>query len=241
MTETAAPPRHPKSLAARVVGVLLSPRSTYADVANHPRWLGALLVVLVVAGGCVSAFMSTETGKQAALEQQVKTLESFGMKLNDAAYQRMEKGMDRAWITAPLGQIVVFPIVALIVGGIVFAIFNAVLGGDAAFKQVYAIVVHSAIVVALQQLFVMPLNYARQTMSSPTNLAVFLPFLDENSFAARMLGAIDLFIVWWAISLSIGLGVLYHRRTAPIATTLLIVYVAIGVIIAAIKTAVAGA
>ena len=39
------------------------------------------------------------------------------------------------------------------------------------------------------------------------------------------------------VSLAIGLGVLYRKRTGPIATTLLAVYVAIALIIAAIKTA----
>jgi hypothetical protein len=47
--------------------------------------------------------------------------------------------------------------------------------------------------------------------------------------------------IWWMLSLSIGLGVLYRKRTGPIAVTLLAVYVAIGVIIAAIKTASTGA
>jgi hypothetical protein len=78
-------------------------------------------------------------------------------------------------------------------------------------------------------------------MGGTTNLAVFAPFLDEQSFAARALGSVDLFILWWTVSLAIGLGVLYKKRTAPIATTLIVIYVVIGVTIAAIKTAVAGA
>jgi len=131
--------------------------------------------------------------------------------------------------------------VALVIAGIAFAVFNAMLGGDASFKQAYAVVVHSGIVLVVQQLFTLPLDYARETLSSPTNLAVFLPFLDENSFAARMLGSIDLFLIWWAINLAIGLGVLYRKRTGPIATTLLVIYVAIAVIIAAVKSAVSGA
>jgi hypothetical protein len=65
--------------------------------------------------------------------------------------------------------------------------------------------------------------------------------VEEQSFAARLLGSIDLFIVWWTVSLAIGLGVLYRKRTAPIATTLLAVYVAIGITAAAIKTVLAGA
>jgi hypothetical protein len=120
-------------------------------------------------------------------------------------------------------------------------VFTAFLGGDARFKQVYAVVVHSGVILSVSQLFGLPLAYAKESMSGATNLAVFLPFLDESSFAARALGSVDLFILWWAVSVSIGLGVLYKRRTGPIAFTLIAVYVAIGLVIAAVKTAVSGA
>jgi nucleoside recognition membrane protein YjiH len=49
-----------------------------------------------------------------------------------------------------------------------------------------------------------------------------------------------LIYIWWMLSLAIGLGVLYRKRTGPIATTMLAVYAVIGVIIAAIKTASTG-
>jgi hypothetical protein len=90
-------------------------------------------------------------------------------------------------------------------------------------------------------LFTTPLAYARESMASTTNLAIFLPFLDESSFVARFLGSIDLIFIWWMISLAIGLGVLYRKRTGPIAITLLSVYAAIGLIIAAVKSISTGA
>ena len=100
--------------------------------------------------------------------------------------------------------------------------------------------VHSGAILVIQVLFSLPLAYARENLSGATNLAVFVPVLDDASFAARTLGAVDLFLVWWLVSLAIGLGVLYRKRTAPIATSLLVIYVAIGLIIAAVKTAFAG-
>jgi hypothetical protein len=141
---------------------------------------------------------------------------------------------------AAVFQLILMPILALIVAGLAYAVFNAALGGDAAFKQVYAIVVHSGAIMVVQALFGLPLAYARESLSGTTNLGVFVPFLDENSFAARMLGALDLFLIWWMVSLAIGLGVLYRRRTGPIATTLLVIYAAIGVVIAAIKAVSSG-
>jgi len=229
------------SLPARLIGILMSPRTAYADVVARPRVLGALAVVILIASTAVYTFMSTEVGKQAGLDMQVRQMESFGRTMTDAQYQRMEQMAGYAPYFGAGGQIVTLPLMALIIAGIAFAVFNAALGGDATFKQVYAVVVHSGVIIAVQQLFTLPLDYVRETLSSPTNLAVFLPFLDENSFPARLLGSIDLFVIWWTINLAIGLGILYRKRTTPIATTLLVIYVTIGLVIAAVKTALAGA
>ncbi|HEY2906607.1 MAG TPA: YIP1 family protein [Vicinamibacterales bacterium] len=229
------------SLPARVIGVLTSPRATYADVAARPRWFGVLALIVVLGAIGIYSFMSTDIGKQAMLDQQVRMMESFGVKVSDVAYQKLEDGLGRAAITGALGQAIGFPIAALIVSGILIAIFNAVMGGNAVFGQVFAIVSHSAVVLALAQLFGLPLAYARETMSGATNLGVFLPFLDDASFPARFLGSIDLFYIWWMVSLSIGLGVLYRKRTTPIAVSMLVVYAVIALVVAAARTAVAGA
>ena len=141
----------------------------------------------------------------------------------------------------PALQFAFLAVGSLVVGGIVFVVFNAMLGGDATFKQVFAIVTHSGVVLAVLALFTTPLSYARESLASTTNLAVFLPFLDESSFAARFLGSLDLIVIWWMVSLAIGLAVLYRKRTGPIAITMLAVYGAIAVIIAAAKSISTGA
>jgi hypothetical protein len=247
MADVVAPPltatAAPKGLPARIIGVLVAPRATYADVAARPRWLGVLAVVLLVMATGSVIFFSTTVGKEALLDQQVSTLEGFGVKLPPDVYQRMEENLSRPttpYITAA-SQIIFIPVVALIIAGIAMGVFTAVLGGDARFKQVFSVVAHAGVVSAAQQLFVLPLDYARGSLSSPTNLAVFLPFLDEKTFPARLLGSIDLFLIWWLVNLAIGLGVLYKRRTGPIAVGFLSIYLVIALIIAGIRTAFAGA
>ena len=241
MTETSTDPApEPKSLLARIAGVIFSPRATYAAVAARPQWFGVLAIVVLIGAAGVFLFTSSEVGKQAVLDQQVRFMESFGMKLTDEQYARMEAGMNRAPYTGALGQAIALPVVAAIVSGALLGIF-ALFGGDARFKQVFAIVAHSGVIIALAQVFGLPLAYMRESMSSSTNLAVFFPFLEENSLPARFLGSIDLFQIWWMVSLSIGLGVLYRRRTGPIATTLLIVYAGLALVVAAVRTALSGA
>ena len=238
--QTAPPSAPDRSLPARIAGVIFSPRATYAAVAATPRIFGVLACVIAVCAFGVFLFLSTDVGQQAMIDQQVRQMESFGSRMSDAQYARMEQIAPYSRYFAVGGQIVSLPIAALVIAGIAFAVFNAFLGGDAAFKQVYAIVAHSGVLIAVQQIFSLPLAYARESLTGATNLAVFFPFLDENSFPARLLGAIDLFLVWWVVSLAIGFGVLYRRRTQPIAAAMLTLYVAIGLVIAGIKTALSG-
>jgi hypothetical protein len=51
---------------------------------------------------------------------------------------------------------------------------------------------------------------------------------------------VDLFIVWYVIVLAIGLGVLYRRRTQPIAISLFAVYAVIAIGLAAVMSSLGG-
>jgi hypothetical protein len=230
-----------KGLLTRALGVVFSPRATYADVAAHPRALGALIAVIAISAIATFTFLSTEVGQSAALDQQLSAMESFGVYPDAEQLRRIEERAAGGKYFAIAAQAVVIPLISLIVAGLAIAVFNAALGAHATFKQVYAIVVHSWFLPALQTVFVLPLNYARESMSSSTSLAIFLPMLDDASFLGRLLGWIDLFRIWWIVSLAIGFGVLYKRRTGPIAGTMLGIYLVIAVAIAAVMTSLSGA
>jgi len=226
-----APPIAPrgKGLAARALGVIVSPYPTYADVAAHPTVLAVLALVLVVSVGAATLFFSTARGRDILLDQAVLSVESFGVHLSDEVYAQIEDGIRNA----PGWRQAIYPGAASVVGpvlisGILFGVFRAILAYDATFKQVLSVVSHSYVVVALQLLISYPVFYLKQSMASPTSLAVFLPFLDDTSFLVRLFGVIDLFWLWWVANLSIGLSVLFRKRTRPIFTGLLVVYLVIG-------------
>lgn len=233
-TETAAGP----GLISRLLGVLVSPRSAYAAVAARPRVLGALVVTLAITAGAQAGFLSTEVGKEALIDQQTKAMDGLrrlGLNIPDAAYDQLEARAASAPYTTAASIVIVTPIFYTIITAVLLAIFNALLGGTATFKQVYAILVHSAVIGCVQQLFTIPINYARGEIGSPAQLSVFLPMLDDMGFVYYFLTAIDLFIIWMIVSSSIGLAVLYKRRTGPIATAQMAVYVVIALIIAAVR------
>jgi hypothetical protein len=219
-------------LMSRFIGVLFSPRQTFAQVAKQPKWLGMLLIVIIVSAVATGGFLSTQVGQQAYMDEAVRRAEAAGGRMSDQQYQAVEKMLPyMGYITAG-GIVVMAPLMTLVLGGILYMVFGAVLGGEGTFKQVFSVVAHCGAVSAVGQLFMLPLNFIRQSMSSATNLAVFFPMLDEGSFLARLLGSIDLFLVWWVMVLAIGMAVLYRRKTRPIAISFFAVYALIAVGIA---------
>jgi len=230
----------PKGLVARFIGVITEPRATFESVAAHPKWLGMLALTTAIVLACTVPPMTTEGGKEAMLETQVRQMESFGMQVNDQMYQQMRSRMGIAPYTTAAGVLIMSPIITAALGGILFAVFNAGMGGNATFKQVYSIVVHAGVISALGQLVTGPLNYFRGTMASATNLSVLLPMLPEGTFVTRLAGMVDLFVVWWVFILAVGVAALYKRRTQPIAMTLFGVYAVIALVAAAVMSRLGG-
>lgn len=228
-------------LLTRVVGVVTSPADTFRSVVAHPRWFAMLALVAIVMSAASAGPMMTEAGKEAALEQQVTQTERFrGEPVSDQQYEGMRR-MIRVmpYITA-VSVLVMVPLMSLLTAGILYAVFNAAMGGTATFKQVFAIVAHASVINMLSALFTAPINMARGAMGSATSIGVLLPMIDDTSFLGRLLGMIDLFVLWYVVVLAIGLAVLYRRRTQPIAITLLGVYAGIVVVLAAVMSRMGG-
>ncbi len=211
-------------LIARLLGVLSSPRKTYEAIVRKPRVLGALVVVTLIVAAGAGWMLSTDVGQQAALEQQLDAMESFGISVTDEMYAQMERQMGDAVYFSMGGVAVWIPLLTLILAGALWSVCYVLLGAHAPFKAMLAVVAHAGVVNIVQQAFVLPLNYARGAMNSPSTLAAFFPMLEEGTFAQRTLAAVDLFIVWQLFILAIGVGVLYGRRTGPIATTFFVLY-----------------
>jgi hypothetical protein len=218
-------------LLARMAGVIFSPRETFAAVVARPRWFGVLAISVVIVAAATFFLLSTETGKQQALDQNVRTLEAFGQTVTDEMYAQIERGIENARYTGAASVLVVTPLFMALSAGLMHVIFGMVGGGNGTFKQVYAIVAHCAVITAIQQIFTVSLTIARGEPAG-ANLGVFVPMLDETSFVLKFLEAIDLFIVWSTFVTAIGLSVLYKRRTSSIATVLFGIYAVIALIIA---------
>ena len=228
-TATAQPASQP-GLLARMVGVLTSPKSTFAAVAARPRWLGVMAITLVIGAACQYYIMSSPDMQDALFEQATR---------NPNMSDQQVAGVERFISVLPYviagATLILGPLVSAVIAGILLLIFSTLMGGEARFKQVYAVMAHSGVVSSLSALLSAGLIMigARPTGANPpgANLGIFVPMLEETSFVTQFLSAIDLVLVWWLVTLSIGLAVLYKRRTGGIAFTLLCIYVVFALVI----------
>jgi hypothetical protein len=223
----------------------VSPAETYTDIAAHPRAMSVLVLVFVATSLVLGVFLSTDTGRNAALDQNLSVMEAFGSRLSEAQMRQVTQSFEARAAYAPLyavgGILVGLPLTVAVVAGLGMLVFNVGLGGEATFRQLFAIVAYSRVISLLQTLFVTPLNFARESLSSATSLLVFFPMLDDAGFPGRLLGWIDLFRIWWIASLAIGLGVLYKRGSWPIAAVILALYVLFALAAAGVMVALTGA
>lgn len=215
---------------SRLVGVLFSPRRTFAEIAAQPKWLAAMAVTTIVIALAQYGFLSTQVGQSAMVDQQIHQTERWAGSVTQAQIDGIEQ-------RAPLGKyfalgatLIIGPIFGFLIAGILFAVFNALLGGDATYKQVLGVLTYAGAVQLVQTIFVVPLNYVRESVSSATNLGVFVQFLDDTNFVARFLGWFDIFMIWWLIVLAIGLAVLYKRKTGPVFGAFMGIYAVIALI-----------
>jgi len=226
------------TLLVRMYGVVRRPRTTFAAILKAPYWAPVLVATTAITFLCSLGFLRTEVGRQALVDQWERTATAFGQTVDDAAYARMEDtagsggfGLLYAAATAlGYGPVLVFALSALLF---------LVLTPRHSYSQVLAVVAYAGVILALRQVIATPLNYVRESISSPTTLIQFFSMFDEASPVARFLGVIDLFVVWWIAVLAIGVSVLYGRSTRRLALAFAGAYVALA-LMAALAMAVSG-
>lgn len=188
-----------------------------------------LVVTTVVSAGAGVALMETAVGRQALVDQWERTSTAFGQPVDDAGYARLEELSETGSAGyALVSALLTGPVLAIGVATVLFLVFR----GDARFRQVLTVSAYAGVILALRQVIAAPVSYLRESTSSATTLGSLFSTVDEASPVARFLGTVDVFVIWWAIVLAIGVSVLYQRRARTVAVTFVGVYAALALLLA---------
>ncbi len=177
-------------------------------------------------------FMLTDVGRQALVDQLERTALAFGQDVDETQYARFRDVSRNGVSYAAVRAVVAGPVLACGAAAVIFGLFASLGGLDASYRQTLAVTVHAGVILALRDVVVTPVNYARETLASPATMTLFVPMLDEASAAARFFGAIDLFVVWWLVVLAVGVARLYGRPARKTAAAFVGAYVGVAVILA---------
>ena len=210
------------TVAGAVRGVIVRPQATFAALRQAPRWLGVLAVTTTISAVSWAALYSTETGRIALVDQWERTAFALGRPVDDAGYARLQRLSSRGVQYSLARALVVGPVVTVAIGAVILAVSRRVATGGVqpTFQQSLAVAAHAGVILALRDATGAPLAFVRETTASATTVGQWFPLLDEASTAARFVGSLDGFVLWWAALVGMGTAILCQRsprRTAAAA------------------------
>ena len=221
----------------RVTGVLLHPRATMAEVAQHPAFVTTWVVILLVVVICGGLLLSTPVGRQALVDERVRVTEAMGGRVDDDTYARLQNDPPVSIYLTSGGRLLLMPPVTIAVAAGLFLLARLEGHRQVTFVTALAIAVHATVVLAVQQLIATPRHYLYESLTSPTNLASVLRVFDEGSMPARLFGTIDVFGLWWMWLLAVGIAAATRSPARNYLWKLLAVYVGIAAIVAVVFAA----
>lgn len=202
--EPELPPRPP--FFSRLWMVFVQPGKLYGDLVRNPAWFPIALVVAAVTAA-VMWFTPEELFRQAALsgvsgEQAAEIAEGMAQ-VPPIVIKGGAVGM------AFLGSLL-FPI---ILSAITYVCFVFIRGDEARFKQHLSVVAHAGVISALGAILNGIVNNLGGALEETLSVGTFLPFLPDGYFTELLL-ALDLFQLWGAAVVGIGLAAIDPRRRA---------------------------
>ena len=187
MEATIAPSETPQlNLLQRIWGILVSPRRTLESLRDHPRVLGAILVLVVI------NVLATLALSDLIVQAQVDKLQSRP----NMTQEQIDKAVQITRITTPVGAAVGIPIVVFVVAGILFFVGNVVLGGDARFKQMACGTAYMNMVAIPTLIVRLPLSLIKHDVKIQTSLAALLPPDGPQGLLYHVLARFDVFGLW---------------------------------------------
>jgi len=142
-TATAATEVRQPGLLSRIIGVIFSPRETYAAVAARPRWLGVMAITLVIGVAATYVMLSSPEMQDAAFDQALARIQAEPSDQQVATIETFISNMPLIYAAA---SFIVGPLFVAAIAGLFVWIFSMLMGGSGTFRQVFAIVAHSGVI-----------------------------------------------------------------------------------------------
>jgi hypothetical protein len=199
-----------------------------------------VLGLLAITAVSQALLFGTEVGQVALVDQWERTALAFGLPVDDARYTELQTLSQSGPLYGVASAVATGPVLTLVLACAVFLLFRPGRDRPVSFSQVLAVTAHASVILALREVLSVPVSFMREATGGATSLGLWFPGLDAASFGGRFVGALDVFVMWWAVLLAIGVGVLYGREARKVAAAFLGVYAGVALLIAVTMSALGG-
>ncbi|MHB8526050.1 MAG: YIP1 family protein [Candidatus Acidiferrales bacterium] len=205
-TTTAAVPEPPQQIGAfgRVIGAIVNPRPTFADIARKPSWLVPLLLMIVV-GLATTAIFTQRVGWRTFMEKQLENNKAAAQQMQQMTPEQRQQFIDQRAKYAPIfgyvGVVIGTPIALLVVAAIFMGIFNATSSAGLDFKTSFGVAAHSwmpfviAGLLGILILYLKPPDQIDLQNLVASNAGTFLSS-DAPKWLLALCTSLDLFTFW---------------------------------------------
>lgn len=199
------------ALPVRVVQVFVAPGRLFRRLRDDPVWAGALgaVVALTVA----SVFFTPDQ----LLEEMFRS--QMGPEATDAdVEQALSFARPLSYASAVLGPL----ITTAALGGFLYFVYTLVLGGEGRFGQLFSVSAHAMLIPTLGGLALLPLMVATGDPEVRLALHLLAPGLDPDGYLHALLRGLNVFALWTAAVLGVGVAAVYRRQSATAPAVFLI-------------------
>jgi hypothetical protein len=198
---------------SRIQGVFFNPAATMTDIAQRPKPIAAILI-LVLALTAVFSFVAAPYAAKDGLEilkDNVKMKERLGAERFDKMIANMENPKPgaaaiRSFLVSPVFTAVIFAIQALFL-----LILGRMVSSEGAYLPILSVLLYASLVNGLlgNAVRTFLILSRKSVMQTTTSLALLAPTADITSTAYILLSQVDLFQLWMFGVLGYGLSAVF--------------------------------
>lgn len=212
-------------LVGRMVRVFYAPVETFDALRLRRTWLDWFVPVLLVAiSGMASAYLVGPI----AMEEKMAEMQNnpdVSAEQREALAGVMEKQQEGPMailgvVFAPIGSFVGI----LILAGILLAFSKLALGAEIEYGQMLPVTAYASLIGLLNTIVVLPLMVQKQTLQIHTGLGIFVSDALAKTFLGRLITGVDLFGLWTACVVGIGIAIVGNLPTRKAVTGTLILW-----------------
>ncbi|HVO99667.1 MAG TPA: YIP1 family protein [Bryobacteraceae bacterium] len=195
----------------RLAGVFFEPGKVFADLAAKPRWLVPILISILL-GLCFVYALNSRVGWDQTIRQAMTNNPRTADLTPAQKEQAIQRGAQVAAIVAWIGAILGPPVFVLVIAGVLTGLFNALLGTDLRFGQMFSITAYAMLVRGLYTVLIVLILYLKPPEDfdirfNPFSIGGYLNRTDTPKWLMSLATSFDLFSIWSIVLLAIGFSV----------------------------------